>query len=108
MAPLDRYFMSSSLQDYVDRPECLIGATIGMDPYPPQTVENMVRDGIGAHANAALGLPEPPGSAADFFLREESGEIVGGVREQIFGATGCTPTLFGLTEPFAGKDTRLA
>ena len=85
VAPHYRYFMSRSLQDYVDPPERDIGATIGMDPYPTQTIENVVRDGIGAHANAALGLPEPQRSAAGFFLREETGEIVGGVLANFWG-----------------------
>jgi GNAT superfamily N-acetyltransferase len=80
-----RFFMCRSLQNYGEPPARDIGVAISMDPYPSQAVENALRDGIGAHANAAIGLPEPLRSVNNFFLRDETGEIIGGVLANFWG-----------------------
>lgn len=85
VTPHYRFFMCRSLQNYSEAPERDIGLAISMDPYPSQEVENAVRDGIGAHANAAIGLPEPQRSVHSFFLREETNEIAGGVLANFWG-----------------------
>jgi GNAT superfamily N-acetyltransferase len=85
VAPHYRFFMSRSLQNYGDAPARDIGVTISMDPYPARAVENALRDGIGAHANAAIGRPEPQRWVNNFFLREETSEIVGGVLANFWG-----------------------
>jgi GNAT superfamily N-acetyltransferase len=85
VVPHYRYFMCRSLENCGEAPARDVGVTISMDPYPAPAVEKAVRDGIGAHANAAIGLPEPQRSVQNFFLREETGKIVGGVLANFWG-----------------------
>ena len=44
-----------------------------------------VNRGIHTHANAAIGLPEQMWFAANFFLRNEDGEILGGALGDTWG-----------------------
>ena len=85
VAPHRRYFMSLALRDALEPPAGDVGVTIVMDSYPAQAAVDVLRDGIAAHANATIGLPETQVSSHNFFLRHENGEIVGGVLANVWG-----------------------
>ena len=56
-----------------------------MEPYASADVQAVINRGIQTHAQAAIGLPEQPWSAVNVFLRDESGEIVGGALGNVWG-----------------------
>ena len=60
-------------------------ANIVMQPYAPSDVMETVNRGIQIHASAAIGLPEQMWFAANFFLRSEDGEILGGALGNTWG-----------------------
>ncbi|MGB9379434.1 GNAT family N-acetyltransferase [Candidatus Binatus sp.] len=60
-------------------------ADIVMQPYASGDVMATVNRGIQTHANAAIGLPEQMWFAANFFLRSEDGEILGGALGDTWG-----------------------
>jgi GNAT superfamily N-acetyltransferase len=60
-------------------------ANIVMQPYAPSDVMETVNRGIQTHASAAIGLPEQMWFAANFFLRSEDGEILGGALGNTWG-----------------------
>ena len=60
-------------------------ANIVMQPYAPSDVMETVNRGIQTHASAAIGLPEQMWFAANFFLRSEDGEILGGTLGNTWG-----------------------
>lgn len=75
--PHRRYFMSRLLDHQT--PLHVKDLAIAMDPYPSKDAEVVVRQGITTHAYAAIGLPEKEWAPSNFFLRDEEGEILGGV-----------------------------
>jgi GNAT superfamily N-acetyltransferase len=60
-------------------------ANIEMQPYASGDVMEAVNRGIQTHASAAIGLPEQMWFAANFFLRDEDGEILGGALGNTWG-----------------------
>ena len=60
-------------------------ANIVMQPYASSDVMETVNRGIQTHASAAIGLPEQMWFAANFFLRSEDGEILGGALGNTWG-----------------------
>jgi GNAT superfamily N-acetyltransferase len=60
-------------------------ADIVMQPYASGDVMATVNRGIQTHASAAIGLPEQMWFAANFFLRNEDGEILGGALGDTWG-----------------------
>jgi GNAT superfamily N-acetyltransferase len=60
-------------------------ANIVMQPYAASDVMETVNRGIQTHASAAIGLPEQMWFAANFFLRSEDGEILGGALGNTWG-----------------------
>jgi ribosomal protein S18 acetylase RimI-like enzyme len=85
VAPHGRYFMSCSLQTRSEPLEPNEDLAIVTDPYPSKAVEDVVATGIASHAHAAIGLPEAEASPYNFFLRNDKGEIVGGVLGNLWG-----------------------
>ena len=82
----DRYFLAkqplSGIEDGGDRRD---RANIVMQPYASFDVQEIVNRGIQTHASAAIGLPEQMWFAANFFLRNDDGEIVGGALGNTWG-----------------------
>jgi GNAT superfamily N-acetyltransferase len=82
----NRYFLAkrtlSGIDDGGDRRE---RANIVMHPYASGDVMESVNRGIQTHASAAIGLPEQMWFAANFFLRDEDGEILGGALGNTWG-----------------------
>ena len=76
--PHSRYFLSRRLDAREPSPLQVKELAIVMDPYHSKEAELTVRQGITAHANAAIGLPDGEWSPFNFFLRDEAGEILGG------------------------------
>ena len=76
--PHARYFLSKPLEKSEGSPLHVKELAIVMDPYPSRNAELVVRQGITAHANAAIGLPDGEWSPFNFFLRDDAGEILGG------------------------------
>ncbi len=76
--PHSRYFMSKRLDHSDGRPLHVKDLAIVMDPYHSKEAEFTIRQGITAHANAAIGLPDGEWSPFNFFLRDDAGEILGG------------------------------
>jgi len=60
-------------------------ARIVMQPYPSNDTMELINRGIQTHANAAIGLPEQMWSAANLFLRNDDGEILGGALGNTWG-----------------------
>ena len=82
----NRYFLAkqplSGIDDGGDRRD---RADIVMQPYASGDVMATVNRGIQTHASAAIGLPEQMWFAANFFLRNEDGEILGGALGDTWG-----------------------
>ena len=82
----NRYFLAkqtlSGIDDGGDRRD---RANIVMQPYASADVMEAVSRGIQTHASAAIGLPEQMWFAANFFLRDEDGEILGGALGNTWG-----------------------
>jgi len=82
----NRYFLAkqplSGIDDGGDRRD---RANIVMQPYASGDVMETVNRGIQTHASAAIGLPEQMWSAANFFLKDEDGEILGGALGNTWG-----------------------
>ena len=82
----NRYFLAkqplSGIDDGGDRRE---RANIVMQPYAPSDVMEIVHRGIQIHASASIGLPEQMWSAANFFLRNDDGEVLGGALGNTWG-----------------------
>jgi ribosomal protein S18 acetylase RimI-like enzyme len=79
VAPHLRYFMSRRLEAGREPTPLKTDLPIAMNPYLSQEAENAIRIGIASHAHAAIGLPETEWSPHNYFLRDASGEIMGGV-----------------------------
>ena len=81
-----RYFLAkqtlSGIDDGGDRRD---RADIVMQPYASGDVMAIVNRGIQTHASAAIGLPEQMWFAANFFLRNDDGEILGGALGDTWG-----------------------
>ena len=81
-----RYFLAkqplSGIDDDTDRKG---RASIVMQPYASNDVIETVHRGIQTHASAAIGLPEQMWFAANFFLKTEDGEILGGALGDTWG-----------------------
>ncbi len=60
-------------------------ARIVMQPYASNDIMELINRGIQTHANAAIGLPEQMWSAANLFLRNDDGEILGGALGNTWG-----------------------
>jgi GNAT superfamily N-acetyltransferase len=58
---------------------------ITFEPYASEEVQEILHRGVRTHAIAAIGLPEEMWSAANFFLQNDDGEIVGGALGNIWG-----------------------
>ena len=56
-----------------------------MQPYASFDGQEIVNRGINTHASAAIGLPEQMWFAANFFLRNDDGEIAGGALGNTWG-----------------------
>jgi ribosomal protein S18 acetylase RimI-like enzyme len=80
-----RYFMKKVLAAGVPKDKPQGKAKLEMIPYASQTTEAIVRLGISYHALAATGLPEQTWSPANFFLKDDDGEILGGALGNIWG-----------------------
>ena len=82
----NRYFLAkqplTGIGDGSDRHD---RANIVMQPYASSDVMETVNRGIQTHASAAIGLPEQMWFAANFFLRSEDGEILGGALGNTWG-----------------------
>jgi GNAT superfamily N-acetyltransferase len=82
----NRYFLAkqplSGIEDGGDRRD---RPNIVMQPYASFDVQEIVNRGIHTHASAAIGLPEQMWFAANFFLRNDEGEIVGGALGNTWG-----------------------
>jgi GNAT superfamily N-acetyltransferase len=82
----NRYFLAkqplSGIEDGGDRRD---RANIVMQPYASFDVQEIVNRGIHTHASAAIGLPEQMWFAANFFLKNDDGEIVGGALGNTWG-----------------------
>jgi GNAT superfamily N-acetyltransferase len=82
----NRYFLAKQplwgIDDSDDRRD---RANIVMQPYASLDVQETVIRGINTHASAAIGLPEQMWFAANFFLRNDDGEIVGGALGNTWG-----------------------
>jgi GNAT superfamily N-acetyltransferase len=82
----NRYFLAkqplSGIEDAGDRRD---RANIVMQPYASLDVQEIVSRGIDTHASAAMGLPEQMWFAANFFLRNDDGEILGGALGNTWG-----------------------
>ncbi|HXW84303.1 MAG TPA: GNAT family N-acetyltransferase, partial [Candidatus Binataceae bacterium] len=52
---------------------------ISFTPYLSREAVETIRSGIASHAHAAIGLPETEWFPHNFFLRDQEGEIVGGI-----------------------------
>jgi len=82
----NRYFLTkrplTGIDDGSNRSD---RANIVMQPYAPSDVMETVNRGIQTHASAAIGLPEQMWFAANFFLRSEDGEILGGALGNTWG-----------------------
>jgi GNAT superfamily N-acetyltransferase len=82
----NRYFLTkqplTGIDDGGDRRD---RANIVMQPYASNDVTETVNRGIQTHASAAIGLPEQMWFAANFFLRNEDGEILGGALGNTWG-----------------------
>jgi GNAT superfamily N-acetyltransferase len=82
----NRYFLTkqplTGIDDGGDRRD---RANIVMQPYASSDVTETVNRGIQTHASAAIGLPEQMWFAANFFLRNEDGEILGGALGNTWG-----------------------
>jgi len=85
IAPHSRYFMGKVLDPHEHIALHVKELAIVMDPYPSNEAVNTVRSGISIHANAAIGLPEIEWTSHNFFLRDEHGEILGGVMGNLWG-----------------------
>jgi GNAT superfamily N-acetyltransferase len=85
LAPHTRYFMSCRLE--ADHRTAIQADSISIlvDPYPSPEKLKTISDGIGSHAQAALGLPEIERSPHDVFLRGDDGEITGGLLGNTWG-----------------------
>jgi GNAT superfamily N-acetyltransferase len=83
--PHSRYFLSKRLEKDDGVPLHVKELAIAMDPYPPKDAVLVVRQGITAHAYAAIGLPEKGWAPHNYFLRDSEGEIMGGVLGNIWG-----------------------
>jgi GNAT superfamily N-acetyltransferase len=82
----NRYFLTKQpLTGIADGSNRRDRANIVMQPYAPSDVMETVNRGIQTHASAAIGLPEQMWSAANFFLRSEDGEILGGALGNTWG-----------------------
>jgi GNAT superfamily N-acetyltransferase len=80
-----RYFMKKPLAAGVLKKKLRGKVKLEMAPYPSQTTQTIVRLGISYHALAAIGLPEQAWSPANFFLKDDDGEILGGALGNIWG-----------------------
>jgi GNAT superfamily N-acetyltransferase len=60
-------------------------ASIVMQPYASQSVEELVHRGIQTHAIAAIGLPEQMWQRCSVFLKSDDSEIVGGAIGNTWG-----------------------
>jgi len=82
----NRYYLAkqplSGIEDSGDRRD---RANIVMQPYASFDVQEIVNRGIHTHASAAIGLPEQMRFEANFFLRNDDGEIVGGALGNTWG-----------------------
>jgi len=85
LAPQSRYFMMKALDAREQPPLKVKDFAIVMDPYPSNEAVGVIRNGISWHAHAAIGLPEPEWAPINFFLRDEGGEILGGVLGNLWG-----------------------
>ena len=83
--PHSRYFMVKRLDQSDQGPLHVKDRAIAMDLYPSKDAEMVIRQGISAHAYAAIGLPEREWSPYNVFLRDADGEIVGGALGNIWG-----------------------
>jgi GNAT superfamily N-acetyltransferase len=84
--PHARYFLSTTL-DRNNAPDTPASDTvIRMEPYVPSETAGAIKFGISSHAYAAMGLPEQAWWPHNFFLRDERGEIVGGVLGNLWGS----------------------
>lgn len=86
LAPHVRYFLSTRLnpKDAADTPASDPG--IQMEPYVSSETAGAIRFGVSSHAYAAMGLPEQAWWPHNFFLRDQRGEVVGGVLGNLWGA----------------------
>lgn len=84
VAPHVRYFMNCPLDLESRAQPRRTDLPIAMDPYPSSEAAHAIREGIIAHAHAAIGLPETSWSPHNVFLRTEHGEIVGGALGNIW------------------------
>jgi GNAT superfamily N-acetyltransferase len=85
IAPHSRYFMAKRLDPHEQMPLHVKDKAIEMEPYPSNDAVHAVRNGIQLHASAALGLPEAQWGPINFFLRDDHGEILGGVLGNLWG-----------------------
>ena len=85
IAPHIRYFMSRPLGAMSEHAARKTDLAIVMNPYLPREAEDAIRGGITWHAHAAIGLPETEWSPHNCFLRDEDGEITGGVLANLWG-----------------------
>ena len=61
------------------------GASIAMQPYASQSVQELIHRGIQTHAIAAIGLPEQMWQPCSVFLKSDEGEIVAGAIGNTWG-----------------------
>ena len=85
IAPHSRYFMAKRLDAREQAPLHVKDLAIVMDAYPSNEAVNAVRGGITFHAHAAIGLREVEWAPLNFFLRDEHGEVLGGVMGNLWG-----------------------
>jgi ribosomal protein S18 acetylase RimI-like enzyme len=75
----DRFFLAKELTEINQIAAAgRSGTRITMEPYASADEQDVIHNGIRTHAQAAMGLPERPWSVVNVFLRDASGEIVGG------------------------------
>ena len=84
-APHARYFLSKRLEPRDGEPLHVRDWAITKDPYPSNDTVQVVRQGISSHAQAAIGLPETEWRPLNVFLRDEEGEVLGGVLGNLWG-----------------------
>ena len=77
-APHARYFMTKALAKGAEPKPRINDLEITMEPYASADHHKIVKDGIGDHAIAALGLPERTQYPFNFFLLDTDGEVLGG------------------------------
>ena len=98
----DRFHMSKRYSES-NRLRPSSGAAITFEPYASKNVDETIHRGVRMHASAAIGVPEQTWSAANFFLQNDDGEIVGGALGDVWGDWYFLAVLW-VDRPLRGQD----